>query len=250
MDKDIIVPRHIVRLVLILVVVLLLAVTSAHYLTDSSFYRFGHYRADAVPMLASDTPQFEGSASCRACHRPVSVTWSEGIHVVVQCEVCHGTAAGHPDQKRLDVPTDTVQLCTLCHEAMPSRPDTQPQIVVNQHPYPHEQSIACTTCHNPHSPSLSAAPRQDKAPESNSLQVPAMILQCASCHGAAGQGVGDFPGLAGREVEYLAARLRLFRSGELASPIMNGIAAEMDDNRILELAEYYSALPNSKEGQQ
>ena len=45
-------PKHIVRLILILVAFLAIAYAGIVFLTDPSFYRFGHYRADSVPELA------------------------------------------------------------------------------------------------------------------------------------------------------------------------------------------------------
>lgn len=259
-------PKHVLRLISIMVVVLVLAVGGAHYVTDSSFYRFGHFRADVVPELAAGTPQFQGSESCQACHDQISSDWNEGIHVVVQCEACHGKAVGHPDDKKLTVPSDTVRLCSLCHEAMPARPKSQPQIVINEHPYKHEQPLACTTCHNAHTPSLASSrgqststassteqrtaseiPPVQSASSANTTQpVPALVPQCAACHGAAGQGVGGLLVLAGKESGDLATQLQQFRSGELSGAVMNGIAAQLNDEQILELADYYADLPKSE----
>ena len=261
-------PKHVLRLVSILVVVLVLAVGGAHYVTDSSFYRFGHFRADVVPELAAGTPQFQGSDSCQACHDQIYSDWNEGIHVVVQCEVCHGAGARHPDDKKLTVPPDTVRLCSLCHEAMPARPKSQPQIVINEHPYKHEQPLASTTCQDAHTPSLASSTgqtaiaasstEQGTGPESPPVQSASsarpiqqtlvLVPQCASCHGAAGEGVGNFPALAGRESAYLATQMQRYRSGELSGPMMSGIVASMTDKQILELADYYADLPKPELG--
>lgn len=238
-------PQHIARLISILLVALILAVTGANYFTDSSFYRFGHYRADAVPMLASGSPQYQGSASCHACHESASLTWKEEKHVVVQCEVCHGAAANHPNDKKLTIPADTIQLCSLCHEAMPARPMTQPQIVINQHPYEHEQPLPCTSCHNPHAPGLGSDPEQSIPVATPVQQTPVLVSQCSSCHGAAGQGVGEMPALAGKEFDFLETQLRQFRSGDIQGVLMNTVAASLSDEQILQLAQYYAGLPHS-----
>jgi cytochrome c553 len=257
-------PQHILRLVSILVIALILAVVAANYFTDPSFYRFGHYRADAVVELASGTPKFQGSDSCQDCHSSVSQAWDEGIHVAVECEVCHGVGLTHPDDNKMMVPTDTVRLCSQCHEAMPARPKTQPQIVIDEHPFPHEQPLACTTCHNAHAPGIGssrektaspaavanesatvAAPaKQGAASPVSTKPVPALVTQCGACHGAAGQGVGGLFVLTGKQSADLVIKLQQFRSGELSGPVMNGIAASLNDDQILELAEYYAALPN------
>ncbi len=260
-------PQHILRLVSILVIALILAVVAANYFTDSSFYRFGHYRADAVVELASGTPQFQGSDSCQDCHAPVSIVWNEGIHISIQCEVCHGAGAGHPDDNKLIVPTDAVRLCSQCHEAMPARPETQPQIVINEHPFPHEQPLACTTCHNAHAPAIGGSTRQTPSPAAaaekdttsaapakqivvsadSTKPVPPLVAQCGACHGAAGQGVGGLLVLAGKPSADLAAMLQQFRSGELSGAVMNGIASSLNDGQILELAEYYANLPKPEQ---
>ena len=59
-------PKHIVNLLLILVCVLLVALLARVFLIDPSFYRYGTFRADAVPELAYGEPFFSGSAYCRS----------------------------------------------------------------------------------------------------------------------------------------------------------------------------------------
>jgi cytochrome c553 len=155
------------------------------------------------------------------------------------------------------VPTDTVRLCSQCHEAMPARPETQPQIVIDEHPFPHEQPLACTTCHNAHAPGIGssrektaspAAVAEDNATASASpvstRPVPTLVSQCAACHGAAGQGVGGLFVLAGKQSADLVTKLQQFRSGELSGAVMNGIAASLNDDQILELADYFANFPN------
>src|ERR1035437_3357212 len=126
-------PKHIVRLLLVIVVVLVVSVIAKSYLTVDSFYRFGHYRANSVIEVAAKEPVFQTPR---------------------YCEGCHGAAQGHPQNGKLPIPSDTVKLCTLCHEAMPGRPRTQPQIQVAQH----SSGQQCTICHNPHAPKIVAAP--------------------------------------------------------------------------------------------
>jgi hypothetical protein len=50
------IPKHIVRLTMLLGFFLLIAFAAKIYLTDPSYYRFGYYRADAVPQLAAGEP--------------------------------------------------------------------------------------------------------------------------------------------------------------------------------------------------
>lgn len=148
-------PKHIIRLVLLLAGLLVVAIIAKGFFTDPSFYKYGTYRADSVPAIAAPTPKIRGPEHCQSCHVDRHAEWSAGGHHNVNCEICHGTAAReHPDNYKLPIPEDTITLCTQCHEKMPSRPAAQPQIVVAEHPFPHEGDLQCKTCHNPHSPRI------------------------------------------------------------------------------------------------
>ena len=48
-------PKHISRLLMLLVAAIAIAFALKVYLTDPSYYRFGYYRADAVPELTEGT---------------------------------------------------------------------------------------------------------------------------------------------------------------------------------------------------
>lgn len=230
-------PKHIVRLMFLICVFAVVAVVAKSYFTVDSFYRYGHYRADSVPEIAADEPKYQGPDTCLDCHEDRHVEWTAGRHKVVICEVCHGPAGEHPVTGILPIPDDTVRLCTLCHEAMPARPAAQPQIVVAEH----AGEVQCITCHNPHSPRIGgAAGSQDVAAAAGADQIAA---DCVACHGADGLGVAEFPPLAGKDAEYLAGRLRGFKSGALQDPMMNTIMGALSDREISDLAAYYAALP-------
>ncbi|MGN6318400.1 c-type cytochrome [Trinickia sp.] len=48
---------------------------------------------------------------------------------------------------------------------------------------------------------------------------------CASCHGAQGQGNGQFPRLAGQHADYLMRQIRVFQNGSRANaPVMSAVA--------------------------
>jgi len=252
-------PKHIVRLLSLLVGFLVIAYLGIVFLTDPSFYRFGHYRADAVPELAAGEPKFRGPAYCSGCHVDRHAEWSNGAHAVVKCEICHGPAADHPASGPLPIPADPVRLCSTCHEAMPARPATHPQVVLGEHPYPHETPVVCSNCHNPHSPAIGspasvvqpaeeavAPPPDSDQPETKkplgSMGAPRAAAGCAGCHGAQGQGVGTMPALAGMAVADFIERLNQFKTGERPSPMMGALAAELSDAQIRELANYYAGL--------
>ena len=71
-----------------------------------------------------------------------------------------------------------------------------------------------------------------------------MAAQCAVCHGEAGASVAsDIPNLAAQKAEYLEAQLEAFREGERTNPLMNAIAAQLDDAQIENLAAHFAGLP-------
>jgi cytochrome c553 len=75
----------------------------------------------------------------------------------------------------------------------------------------------------PQDPELVAAGRRIYAEGLPADGVP----PCASCHGKDGQGVNEFPRLAGQHVAYQVKQLKALRSGLRASPIMQPIAARL-----------------------
>lgn len=252
-------PKHVVRLVLLIVALGAVALAARSYFTADSFFLYGHYRGNSVAEIASDRPKYKTPVFCRECHAPQFADWLAGVHnsselgKVVKCEVCHGAAGGrdakgpfetastgtdHPDNLKLVVPTETAKLCTLCHEQMPGRPAEQRQIVVAAH----AGTEQCATCHNPHAPRISgAAPATARAGDAAAGQ--ALAGPCADCHGALGVS-GELPGpnLAGQSAAYLAASLTAYKAGERDNPIMAEMAAALSDSDIENLAAYFGGL--------
>ena len=229
-------PKHIVRLIILIVVFGIAALIAKSYFTVESFYKFGHYRANSVPEIAAQEPVFQTPRYCKTCHSERVALWSANSHKTVICEVCHGAAQGHPQNGKLPIPSDTVKLCTLCHEAMPGRPRTQPQIQVTQH----SAGQQCITCHNPHAPKIvSAAVKvagDAKAGEKRAAG-------CASCHGAKGISPNDtWPNLAGQHAAYLARILAAYKSGEQKDVMMTPMAQPLSDADVRNLAAYYGSL--------
>ncbi len=228
-------PKHILRLILILVAVLVVSAIAAPLLTVDSFYRFGHYRANSVPEIAAREPVYQTPRYCYGCHSERRAQWSAGSHKTVICEVCHGPAQGHPQKGKLIIPSDTVKLCTQCHEAMPARPRTQPQIEVAKH----SGGQQCTVCHNPHSPKISAAAAKVTGDAALGKQ---RAAACASCHGAAGISPNDtWPDLAGQSAPYLVRILTAYKSGDQTDPIMTPLAKDLSAADIQNLAAYFAS---------
>jgi cytochrome c553 len=243
-------PKHIVRLLLLLGGFLLVAFAVRTYLVDPSYYEFGYYRGNAVPELAEGEPLYLGSPYCMdECHQQRAADWQTGAHHPVQCEVCHGPDPDHPDDKITLIPADPIRLCTTCHEAMPARPAAQPQIVPEEHPFADGEIMSCLECHDPHSPGPVAREEEavagmatGEAALEEASAVPATAGKCAKCHGRQGEGVKDNPVLAGLDAAFFIERLNLYRSGEGGSKIMTRFAKSLSDEEIEELAAYYAGL--------
>jgi cytochrome c553 len=71
----------------------------------------------------------------------------------------------------------------------------------------------------------------------------ALAAGCAGCHGAQGVSASDeFPNIAGLSAEAIYKQLDDYRSGKRANPIMQAMAAPLDDQKVADVAAYFSAL--------
>ena len=64
------------------------------------------------------------------------------------------------------------------------------------------------------------------------------IPACATCHGAGGEGMGDFPRLAGQHAKYIAKQLTYIQGLTRAAPVMHGIVKDLAPNEIQAVAAY------------
>ena len=250
-------PKHIVRLVMLLLAVVVVAYTAKQYFTAGSFYQFGHYRGLSVAEIASDKPKFKTPKYCEQCHVSEYAEWAKGVHdnvelgKIVKCEVCHGPAGSrdvkgpfdnvttgkdHPTGLKMTIPTETAKLCTLCHEQMPGRPAQQRQIVVATH----AGTMQCIVCHNPHSPRTFKGVTPS-APKGDAVAGKALAAGCAGCHGEDGIGGTDStPALAGQKTDYLVAALNAYKSGARNEPTMSAMAKDLSEKDISNVATYFS----------
>jgi cytochrome c553 len=64
------------------------------------------------------------------------------------------------------------------------------------------------------------------------------IPACASCHGANGEGIADFPRLAGQHAKYVAKQLTYIQTLTRAAPVMHGIVKDLAPAEIQAVAAY------------
>lgn len=244
-------PKHISRLLMLLVAAMVVAYALKVYLTDPSYYRFGYYRADAVPELAKGTLRYLGSASCLECHEERAAVWPVSAHKTVQCEVCHGTTEECPVKEGSRIPDDTIRLCLTCHEKMPARPERHPQIVADEHPVADGEIMPCLECHDPHAPGPVAREEiattvEPSLPET-AIAAPAGAKKCAKCHGKLGEGVNKNPALAGIAASEFVDKMNLYREGGGDSKVMIRFAKSLSDEEIADLATYYESLGDGQQ---
>jgi cytochrome c553 len=72
--------------------------------------------------------------------------------------------------------------------------------------------------------------------------------ECSACHGLRGISVSPmFPNLAGQQAVYLENQLKAFRDRSRADPhaqaFMWGMAAQLSDSKIVEIAAYFASQP-------
>lgn len=257
-------PKHISRLIILMVAFGAAAYAAKVYFTADSFYVYGHYRGNSVAEIASDKPKYKGSEYCQPCHAERYAEWSKGVHhsvdvgKVVQCEVCHQAAGGrdaggmfqhvatgtdHPASGKLPVPSDSLKLCPLCHEKMPGRPAEQRQIDIATH----AGTQQCTACHNPHSPKMIAVAGATAAQAGNAATGKSAI--CAGCHGGDGISVNPiWPNLAGQHGAYLIDALKAYRTGARQNVMMSATAKGLSDADIQNLADHYAAMKHKVAG--
>lgn len=239
-------PKHISRLLMLLVAVIVIAFALKLYLTDPSYYRFGYYRADAVPEIAEGTPRYLGSSTCLKCHEERSVAWPVSAHKTVQCEVCHGTTEECPVKIGTRIPNDTIRLCLTCHERMPARPEIHPQIVLGEHPFADGEVMPCIECHDPHAPGPVAREEITTTVEpslpATAVAAPDAAKKCAKCHGKLGEGLKNNPPLAGTAASVFIDKMNVYREGGGNSKVMIRFAKSLSETEIAELAAYYESL--------
>lgn len=94
-----------------------------------------------------------------------------------------------------------------------------------------------------------AAPSDKRAGEVLATTATGGGAACVSCHGPRGEGIANFPRLAGIGPAYLRAQLEAFATGARKNPVMQPIAQALSAEQRGQVAAYFSALPGPPVGQ-
>lgn len=143
---------HLIRPALVLVAGLGVFMVIRAAVVPKSFGKYGHYRADALGMIAARPISYAGRAQCELCHDDEAKAHAAGKHANVGCETCHGPQAKHADDPEANKPKlpDVALLCRRCHEKDAAKPKSFPQVETASH----SGGMLCNTCHQPHNPHL------------------------------------------------------------------------------------------------
>ena len=68
------------------------------------------------------------------------------------------------------------------------------------------------------------------------------VPACASCHGAMGEGVADFPRLAGQHAKYVMRQIEFIQGLVRKAPVMHGIVKDLTPAEIEAIADYVQSL--------
>jgi cytochrome c553 len=68
------------------------------------------------------------------------------------------------------------------------------------------------------------------------------VAPCIACHGSRGEGVADFPRLAGQRAPYLRSQLRAFQQKLRSADVMNAVAGGLTQEDVEALAAYLQSL--------
>lgn len=184
-------PKHIVRLLILISVVVTIAFSAKYYSRADSFYQYGHYRGNAVAEIAAKVPKLQGSASCESCHKKEYAEWTEGIHrkatrknvtqgVVYKygpgCEVCHtGPAGNHPSKKPMPLSLED-RVTTITHSEHTLHPANVPgrKLMLS----PQEMRNLCLNCHE----KMEARAKEQKQIEVASHSGEELCTKCHNPH--------------------------------------------------------------------
>ncbi|MCD6130399.1 MAG: hypothetical protein J7J10_05585 [Deltaproteobacteria bacterium] len=149
--------------VFLIVLIIVVAYVALKSLTKpKSMGVFGHYRAANISKQLNIPTKLVGKEACKTCHEQeyndLCSKEPSSAHRDLQCEACHGLGVAHPKEGVVlshgcKIP-DVTKQCMYCHEMLPSKPKSMPQITLKG-PEAHFPGMACTTCHtNTHKPAF------------------------------------------------------------------------------------------------
>ena len=114
-------------------------------------FTYSYHRLGNVQEWKEFPAKYQGRDSCTECHRDNVRSVRRSPHRRIECENCHGPAAGHPDEIEF-LPRNTErEMCLRCHAYL-EYPNTARNEIPPVKDRMHHRRKACVECHNPHQP--------------------------------------------------------------------------------------------------
>lgn len=150
--------QHLIRAALLLGGALFVFFVVRALLLPHSFGQFGHFRGDNLTEQALKPVVHGAPSSCAECHDDKAKTMAGGRHATIPCQDCHAPLSQHVTEDGMQpMPINkSFTLCYRCHQQLPSRPKSFPQIDFHEHVVSKGKTLEseeiCLSCHQPHSP--------------------------------------------------------------------------------------------------
>ena len=116
-------------------------------------FTYHYYRAGNVQEWKDFPVKYQGRDRCARCHRDNTAEMADSKHAAMQCENCHGPAAGHPREVRKLTIDGSRDLCLRCHQKL-AYPSSLRNDLAGIDGDRHMKGRECRRCHNPHNPDL------------------------------------------------------------------------------------------------
>lgn len=150
--------KHVLRPLWVAIGLVLLILIARPFLVPSDFgvhgknFTYGFYRLSNVQEWKDFPVKYQGREFCLECHEENVRQNNMSSHKAIQCENCHGPAAGHPDEIEKLVIDTSRELCLRCHASL-DYPNSSRSLIPNIDGERHKRNRECSKCHNPHNPS-------------------------------------------------------------------------------------------------
>ncbi len=178
------IPGPVIRIAVLFVAAIVILILVRQRFVPESFGLIGHYRADAIDVVAGQEMRYAGLQACAECHTDEAESKSNSYHRGLTCEGCHGPAADHVDDPTEHLPIIPAGrgTCLRCHEYQMSRPTGFPQVIETMH----NTMERCADCHEPHDPTPPEVPGACSACHGAIERIKAVshhfTLDCETCH--------------------------------------------------------------------
>ncbi|MDZ4164552.1 MAG: cytochrome c3 family protein [Smithellaceae bacterium] len=146
-------PLYVVIVLVIVVLVIRYIYVPKDFAVHERGYMYGWYRAGNVEQWKAVPDKFKTSKYCKDCHPEKEALISKTPHASIQCENCHGLAKDHPTDPPKLATDKSREFCLRCHYPLPY-PSSDRSKIKGIDPEAHNPGIGCSSCHNPHKPSL------------------------------------------------------------------------------------------------